>query len=342
MSRNHLKPAKQNQIIMQKTFTCITILLLSNLTLSSITRVDPNVKEGTYLVDKRDVNKPLIEYENVKTTVTSSKEIDLTPAAASAMFREMHSTDVLEGERDMRMRYILHENVGTDVAHNRFLEEWSMRNNNNGFYKVQVRMRMLDLGNLELEDGIQEQILAFTCKHYPEQDVYVCIPDKCDFKGLIPPATPVQICVNNYRQSQMLLDTVKTSTSTQEPTIVGEQTQDLIVRCMEEYIETITVQGEHVCYYEGFKPENMVSYDDLKKKIMASGEWQETDKVGSFQRTTVIKEWEVVSTIDTSIPALVEKYTDVKKDISAEELETIYEEFGTTELKMDNAVLQTA
>ena len=327
---------------MQKTLTCITILLLSNLTLSSITHVDPNVKEGTYVIDKRDVNKPLIEYENVKTTVTTSNEIDLTPAAASRMFREMHSMNELEGERDMRMRYILHENVGTEVAHNRFLEEWSMRNNNDGFYTVQIRMRMLDLGNIQDEDGIQEEILKFTCKHYPDQDVYVCIPDKCNFVGVVPPATPVQICVNNYRQSQMLLDTVKTSTSTQEPTIVGEQTQELIVRCMEQYIETITVQGEHVCYYEGFKPENMVSYEELKEKIMASGEWQETDKVGSFQRTTVTKEWEVVSTIDTSIPELVEKYTDVKKDISPEELETIYDQLGSTELNMNNAVIQTA
>jgi hypothetical protein len=318
----------------------IMLMTLAHSFNGSITRVenDPNVLEGSYLMDNRDVNKSLMTRNDIEPVVTESNRIDLSPSAASNMFRQLHSMNVVEGERNMRMKYILHQNIGNDQGSNRFLEEWSMVNNNDGFYSVVVRMRMLDLNNLSDDDGITESMLSFTCKHYSEQDVYVCLPDKCDFHGVVPPATPVQICVNNYRQSQILLDTVKTATSTQEPKTLGDDTQLLIVLCMEKYIETITVQGENICYYEGFKPENMVTYEQLKENITKSGEWVETEKAGSFQRTTIVKEWEVVSKIDTSVPILKEQHTTVLRDVDPATLATIQEQLNAKELNMDTAI----
>jgi len=318
----------------------IMLMTLAHSFNGSITRVenDPNVLDGSHLLDLRDVDRSLMTRDDMVADVTESNRIDLTPSAASRMFRTLHSMDVVDGERNMRMKYILHQNIGSDQGSNRFLEEWSMVNNNDGFYSVVVRMRMLDLNNLSDDDGITESMLTFTCKHYSEQDVYVCLPDKCDFHGVVPPATPVQICVNNYRQSQILLDTVKTATSTQEPQALGDDTQNLIVLCMEKYIETITVQGENICYYEGFKPENMVTYDQLKANILASGEWVETENAGSFQRTTVIKEWEVVSRIDTSVPVLEEQHTNTLKDIDPATLATIQQQLSMDELNMDTAI----
>ena len=110
--------------------------------------------------------------------------------------------------------------------------------------------------------------------------------------------------------------------------------QNLMVKCIEKQIETLTVRGDTICYYEGFKPENMVTYEEMRSSILANGDWVETDTAGSFTRTTVIKEWEIDARIDTSIPALVEEQIRVIKDVSPEEIAQIQDQLNLTDIDM--------
>lgn len=324
---------------MRTSLVLFTALALTHSALASVSRVDPNVTGGSYLADRRDVNKSLIQREDVETDVTTSSYIDLSPAAASAKFREMMAMEALEGERNIRMKYVMHNNIGDDPGSNRLLESWAMTNLDNGLHSLTVVLRMLDLNNLELKNGIKENVFEFTCKYYKAQDICICKPEKCDFMNVKPPTDPVQICVNNYRQSQMVLDTVNVASQTQKPDVVGEELQNLIVLCMEQKIETLTIHGESICYYKGFEPENIVTYEDIKGKITSEPGWAETDVAGTFQRTTTIKEWEIVSKIDTSIPKLIEENTEVLKNVDSATLENILQQVKSTEIDLTKATV---
>ena len=326
---------------MRNTIPVLIAFALVHSSLASIVK-EPNVTGGSYLLDQRDINKKLMERDDVETDVTTSAYIDLSPAAAAKHFRQLLAMNQLEGERNIRLKYIMHTDIGQDAGSNRLLEEWGLTNMDNGLYNIQVRLRMLDLNNLDLENGIKENVFEFTCKMYKVQDVAICKPEKCDFMNVTPPTDPVQICVNNYRQSQMVLDTVRVASHTQKPETAGEELQNLIVLCMEHHIETLTIHGESICYYKGFEPENIVTYEDIRSKITSEPGWIETEKAGTFERTTTIKEWEIVSKIDTSIPALLEENTEVLKNIDPKTLSDIMEQVKSTEIDLSKAVVLEA
>lgn len=286
-------------------------------------------------MDLRNNDIDLRTRDDVETSYSNSNNIDMSAGAASNMFKIMKKMDETEGPRNMRMKYILHTDVERDAGSNRFLEEWTMEVKENEFYTLTARLRMLDVNNLNLENGYQETLIVFDCKVYYNQDIYLCIPDKCTFDGLVAPTTPVQRCVNNYRQSQMVLTTITESTNTQKPELVGQETQRLIVECIQRQIETLVVHGDTICYYEGFKPENIVTYDQMRAKILANDDWVETENAGSFTRTTVVKEWEINSLIDTSKPELVEEEIKILKNVNPDELLKIQDQLNLTDLDMN-------
>ena len=329
--------------MMRNTLSIVVILTLLRSGLSAITKADPNLSGKSYLIDQRDVNRSLLTREDVESDVASNQGyIDLSPAAAARRFRELMGMNQLEGERNMRMKYVLHNNVGQDAGSNRLLEEWALINENNGLYRIIVLLRMLDLNNTRLENGIKENVFEYTCKYYKPQDIAICKPEKCDFMNVTPPTDPVQICVNNYHQSQMVLDTVRVSSQTQKPQNVGEELQNLIVHCIEQHIENLTVHGETICYYKGFEPENIVSFKDMRKKILAEPGWMETDEAGTFRRTTTVKEWEIVSHIDTSIPALLKENSKVLKNLDPATLTNILDQVDSAAVDKSGAIVLEA
>ena len=321
-----------------KTFTLVGLILLAlpPMVWSSIVSVkeDPNVREGKTLFDLRDVDKSLREREDVETHYSTSNIIDLSAKNASVKFKEILLAMNIDGERNLNMRYDLHTNLDRDEGSNRFLVEWSLENNNDGTYTLRVRLRVLDLNNTQLENGVQESVLNYTCKYFEIVNEHVCVPEKCNFDEIKPPTDPVKKCVNNYRESQMVLSVVNESTSTQQPKVLGEQTQQLIVYCMQKQIETLVIHGETVCYFEGFKPENMVTYEEMRNSIMANGDWVETETAGTFQRSTVIKEWVIDSLIDTSVPELISEHQDLLTNVDPDTIQSIYDQLDYTDIDM--------
>lgn len=314
--------------------TLITILLAYQSS-CAIVSVDPNVLNGQTIFDQRNLDTKLGSRDDIETVYSTSNNIDLSANKATMMFKELRQIEHVEGaELNMRVKYILHTNVEREIGSNRLLEEWAMEHNSDGVDNLWVRLRVLDLNQTQLEDQVTEQMVGYHCKHWEDVDTYFCLPNRCDFDVVKPPKDPVKVCVNNYRQSQMTLNVVNEATNTQEPISAGEEIQNLIVHCIQTQIETLTIYGENVCYYEGFKPENLVSYEEMRQNILANEDWVETDSSGTFQRTTIVKEWVIDSTIDTSKPAITENQIQIIQENDPEALLDIMEQLGNVELDM--------
>ena len=311
-----------------------TIALLALFSEIKSEHVDPNVQAGSTLFDLRKSDMELRTRDDVNTMYVDTNDIDLSAKKARNVFKELRNIDQVDGARNMRMKYILHTDANRDVGSNRFLEEWSMEPKENNMFSVVARLRMLDLNDTTNSQGFQETIVKFDCKHHLAQKLHICIPEKCSFEGLVKPTDPVQKCVANYRESQMVLSVVNESTDTQVPKTVGDEVQLLMIKCMQKQIETLTVRGDTICYYEGFKPENMVTYKEMKESILANNDWVETDTAGTFSRTTVIKEWEIDTLIDTSVPELVEEEIRVIHEINPDEIPQIHDQLNFTDLDM--------
>jgi hypothetical protein len=319
---------------------CITLItiLLANQTFTAIVSADPNVNQDeSYLFDLRNMDTKLREHSDdmITTVYSTSNNIDVSAKKAVEIFKELSLIEQVERvEYNMRMKYILHTNVERDAGSNRLLEEWAMESGPQGVKNLVVRLRMLDLNQTQIEEQVHETMVRYHCKHWADVDEYFCLPDLCDFSVVKPPKDPVKVCVNNYRQSQMTLNVVNEATNTQEPRIVGEEIQLLIVHCIQTQIETVKIYGENVCYYEGFKPENMLTYEEMKASIIANKDWVETEEAGTFQRTTVIKEWQIDTQIDTSVPKMTKEQIQILQQNDPDALLKIEDQLGSVELDM--------
>lgn len=324
--------------------TVFTLLTLSlALATTKSTSADPNVREGKTLFDLRKIDKELRDHPDFETSYSTDNSIDISSEKAARVFKELKMIEQTEGHvLDMRMKYILHTDEQRDAGMNRVLEEWGLKHGSDGLFDLTVRLRVLDLNNLQLEGGVQESTISYHCKEWSDMDVHVCIPSKCDFHGIEQPTDPVKVCVTNYRQSQIMLNVVNEATNTQQPVKVGEETQLLIVHCIQTHIETITIYGDNICYYKGYEPQNIVSYEEMHNKIVANGDWVETEKAGSYQRSTVVKEWQVDSLIDLSVPDLIGEKINTIREYDPAGLESIQEQLQLLDIDMEKGTTYEA
>ena len=217
----------------------------------------------------------------------NSGEVDVGAKRAAEMFTHLH--DLMEngdGQQIHLEHFVLNVNPDTEDVNNKLLEKWRIGMNDDNTRNYSVTIKTTNV--YDEENPSYSQTILYQCKFEDIVEHMVCIPDKCDLESFNATPTPGIVCAHNYRMSQRLLTTVFESSHKTDQTDMGEGIYESTIDCMKRKVETMSIGSTVECYYKGFEPNNIVSYEDMKRSLLDDG-WKRLED-GTFRRETVVDE----------------------------------------------------
>lgn len=239
---------------------------------------------------------------DVHETVNSG-EVDVGAKRAADMFTKLH--DLMEngdGQQIHLEHFVLNVNPDTDDVNNKLLEKWRIGMNDDNTRNYSVTIKTTNV--YDEENPSYSQTILYQCKYEPIVEHMVCIPDKCDLESFNSTPTPGIICAHNYRMSQKLLSTVFESSHKTDRTDVGDGVYESTIDCMKKKVETMSIGKVTECYYKGFEPNNIVSYEDMNQSLLDDG-WKRLED-GTYKRETVVEEKSGSATVNENDMTLTE------------------------------------
>lgn len=97
------------------------------------------------------------------------------------------------------------------------------------------------------------QTVGYKCKNIEIDDghfEFICVPQKCSLEEY-EVVNPKKICEENYHMSQDTIRLIDLETN------VTNDERLALIECITNSIEQKTVEMEEICYFAGFKPENL-------------------------------------------------------------------------------------
>lgn len=211
-------------------------------------------------------------------------EIDVGAKRAAQEFEKLYK--ILEdglGWRTHLSHYVLNVNPETEDVNNTLLEEWRISRDEQG--QPTYTLVLTTTNAYDEENPLHVQIIKFQCKYEKYVEHMLCIPDKCSLEPFETTPTPGIICAFNYRQSQKMLTTFYESSHETDKTDVGDGVYDATIDCMKKKIETLTIGSTIECYYKGFEPDNIVTFEQMNKGLIDEG-WKRLED-GSYRRESI-------------------------------------------------------
>lgn len=277
-------------------------LLITLLLVLPTFQQDAAANSASQMIDLRPNPIDLSNGVDVQETKNSG-EVDVGAKRAADQFQILH--DLMEnglGEQLHMEHFVLNVNPDTEDVNNTMLEKWRIGEDENGVRNYSVTLTTTNV--YDEENPQYRQTIKYQCKYEPIVEHMICIPDKCDLESFSATPTPGVLCAHNYRMSQRLLATVFESSHNTDKSDAGDGVYDLTIDCMKKKVETMEIGSTVECYYKGFEPANIVSYEDMNKSLLDEG-WKRLED-GTYRRETVVEEKEGSAKVDQNNMALTE------------------------------------
>ena len=185
-------------------------------------------------------------------------------------------------------------NPDTEDVNNTLLEEWRISRDLLG---NQTYTLVLTTTNAyDEENPLHVQLIHFQCKYEEFVEHMLCIPNECSLEPFETTPTPGVVCAYNYRQSQKTLTTFYEASHTTSQEDLSDGLYESTIDCMKEKIEKLTVGSNIECYYKGFEPENIVSFEEMNKALIDEG-WKRLED-GSYERRSIVEEKSASAKVD--------------------------------------------
>lgn len=136
------------------------------------------------------------------------------------------------------------------------------------------------------EKRLFQQTLEYKCRYFTLEDdhqIFICVPKNCELQEYVID-TPQKKCEQNYHYSQDSMQLIYL-----EPNVT-ENEKRAIIECITKGVEPATITMDEVCYYVGFKPENLdlVGKDKVEQQLAEKGYvWNEQNK--RYEREVLVK-----------------------------------------------------
>lgn len=90
------------------------------------------------------------------------------------------------------------------------------------------------------------------------------MPKSCDLTKFEPEPTPSKICEDHYKKSKEVLETVF-------HTVKDINQVEAMIECVRTKMKIVEPNKEAICFYTGFRPNNIVSEEELEKQLRDDG-----------------------------------------------------------------------
>ena len=253
------------------------------------------------IVDERPNPVDLSNGINVNSNVEGG-EVDVGAKRAAVEFEKLYHLLQKEGFRTHLSHYVLNVNPDTEDVNNTLLEEWRISRSLLG--ELTYTLVLTTTNAYDTENPLHVQLIHFQCKYEDYVEHMLCIPDKCSLDPFEATPTPGVICAYNYRQSQKTLTTIYEASHTTDQVDLADGLYESTIDCMKEKIEKLKISGNIECYYKGFEPENIVSYEEMNKALIDEG-WKRLED-GTYERKSIVEEKSASALVDENNMTVVE------------------------------------
>lgn len=216
-----------------------------------------SMKQENELIDNRTRTNLGEQFEIPQDFKISNNHIDISAVAVTPIFQELFSQ--------------FQTNGGTSVFKNVLYETSAQMNNQmlvtyevNKLNQFRVTLRTTNDNAAEEKDRVHTQDVFFNCKVLNVVKEFLCVPSNCDLTKFEPVPTPATECEDHYQQSQDFINFVFETSKDVSPT------QDFI-ECVREKVEIIEPNPLTMCFYVGFRPENIVPLEVYETKLSERG-----------------------------------------------------------------------
>lgn len=226
----------------------------------------------------QDNRKPLDLSTSVQGQVDekiNSNKIDITAETVTPIFRDMLDEHKETGN-------MIEKNVFYKIdkqINNNTLVQYRVYKNPKGrvIYKVIIHSTNDNAANPKKRKHIQR--MRFKCKNMRFIKTFMCIPAHCKLRNYEPEPTPAMKCEDSYNRSQALVT---------EAFEVMKDVKKLkaMIDCINKKVQVMALNKKSVCYYAGFRPNNIVSLEELSLKLKRQG-WKK-QKDGTFKRVVSV------------------------------------------------------
>jgi len=253
------------------------------------------------IVDERPNPVDLTNGINVNSTV-SGGEVDVGAKRAAQEFEKLHDIFERAGWRTHLSHYVLNVNPDTEDVNNTLLEEWRMSRDLEG--QLTYTLVLTTTNAYDEKNPLHVQIIKYQCKYEKMVEHMLCIPNECSLEPFETTPTPGVECAHNYRQSQKTLTTFYEASHTTDQQDLADGLYESTIDCMKEKIEKLTIGSTVECYYKGFEPSNIVSFEQMNKALIDDG-WKRLED-GTYERKTVVEEKSASAVVDENGMTLTE------------------------------------
>lgn len=204
--------------------------------------------------------------------IIENNHIDLSAPAVTAVFQSLNEEYLKVKPAPVSRNYV-------------YMTSAEMNNQMLVTYKITSERRFVVIlktsnDNAEKkEDRVHKQRLVFKCKMLNVVKEFMCMPANCDLSNFEPIDTPGTDCDDHYNESQDLIEytfeTVKEISPTED-----------FIKCVKERMEIVTPNPKTMCFYVGFRPNNIVPLSTYEEKFLENG----YVKVGdSYEKKSLIQ-----------------------------------------------------
>lgn len=188
---------------------------------------------------------------------SNTNKIDLSSQTVTPIFESLNTEYLLTAPAPKYRNFLY---TTTAEVNNEMLITYRIDRN----HKFVIIIRTTNHNSTNPDEEIHRQRLVFNCKTLDVVDEFLCMPKKCDLSNFEPIKTPAVECEDHYKESQVLIEYTMDSVKN------VSQTEDFI-ECVREHFEVVVPNPKSMCYFVGFRPDNIVPLEDLEQKLLDEG-----------------------------------------------------------------------